>query len=449
MGVVLEQNNNIFPSTVTHEIISENIPEHTPSMVTHSVQNTEELDVGHLHSMVTHQTLLGNSDSYSYLIIDNRLATVNTTEETEDEDNLTYGEMISSCAGADIHSVPHSANNYSQENTVPFQNLSKAAKRRRRRKLQKSFKRSQEILVDDMEDEESILEPSEKQYPKSMVTHLKEETETENVPCSVVAHREYSVDNEKGGIMTSAVGHQTINWAEEMESVDNTDRETIKDAGVLETEDITSETPQFLSLNDEPMSPNIVPTLENQTNPSQSMNPPQSKEKLRKSQKVSRLQRLQRTKERLQEKEKSPSPSLVGSQEEEKEWIEDKITNVDVDIDMNPGATSEQSTSPPSLPEVDIPDNYVEKSFENVMDASNKIYDEKVATKHKLTIERIEQLRKVVIEEIENCEIDKNENRTSSLERTVVSNVRGVIFPLEISIYNSKSEEQTSLDNKD
>merc|ERR1711962_681036 len=245
-----------------------------------------------------------------------------------------------------------------------------------------------------------------------------------------------------------------------MESVDDTNRETIKDAGVLETcllktkedmptEDITSEKPQFLSLNDEPVSPNIIPTLENQTNFSQSMHPPQSKEKLRKSQRVSRLQRLQRTKERLQEKEKSPSPSLVGSQEEEREWIEDKITNVDVDIDMNPGATSEQSTSPPSLPEVDIPDNYVEKSFENVMDASNKIYNEKVATKHKLTIERIEQLRKVVIEEIENCEIDKNENRTSSLERTVVSNVRGVIFPLEISIYNSKSEEQLSLDNKD
>merc|ERR1711962_1441971 len=248
--------------------------EHTPSMVTHSIQNTEELDVGHLHSMVAHQTLLGDSDDYSHLIIDNRLATVNTTEEKEDEDNLTYGEMISSCAGADldgilhsdIHSVPHSANNYSQDNTVPFQNLSKAAKRRRRRKLQKSFKRSQEKLLDDMEDEESTLEPSEKQYPKSMVTHLKEETETENVPCSVVAHREYSVDNEKGGIMTSAVGHQTIDWAEEMESVDDTNRETVKDVGVLETclqktkedmptEDISSETPQFLSLDNGPMSP--------------------------------------------------------------------------------------------------------------------------------------------------------------------------------------------------
>merc|ERR1711962_1733687 len=245
-----------------------------------------------------------------------------------------------------------------------------------------------------------------------------------------------------------------------MESVDDTNRETVKDVGVLETyllktkedmstEDISSETPQFLSLNDGPMSQIIIATPEIQTNHSQSMNPPQSKDKLRKSQRVSRHGRLQRTKERLQEKEKSPSPSLVGSQEEEREWIEDKITDVDVDIDMNPGATSEQSTSPPSLPEVDIPDNYVEKSFENVMDASNKIYDEKVATKHKLTIERIEQLRKVVIEEIENCEIDKNENRTSSLERTVVSNVRGVIFPLEISIYNSKSEEQLSLDNKD
>merc|ERR1712240_811110 len=115
----------------------------------------------------------------------------------------------------------------------------------------------------------------------------------------------------------------------------------------------------------------------------------------------------------------------------------------------NPGATSEQSTSPPSLPNVDIPDNYHEKSFDNVMDASNTIYDEKVATKQKLTIERIEQLRKVVIEEAENCEIDKCENRTSSLERTVFINVRGVIFPLEISIYNSKSEEENSVDNTD
>merc|ERR1711962_1581784 len=209
--VVLEQNDDIYPTTVTHEIITEDIPEHTLSMVTHSLQNTEELDVGHLHSMVTHQTLLGNSDSYSHLIIDNRLATVNTTEEKEDDDNLTYGEMISSCANADldgihpseIESVSHSVHDYSQDNTVPFQNLSKAAKRRRRRKLQKSFKRSQEILVDDMEDEERILEPSEKQYPKSMVTHLKEETETENVPCSVVTHWEYSVDNEKGCLMTS------------------------------------------------------------------------------------------------------------------------------------------------------------------------------------------------------------------------------------------------------
>merc|ERR1711890_142587 len=72
-----------------------------------------------------------------------------------------------------------------------------------------------------------------------------------------------------------------------------------------------------------------------------------------------------------------------------------------------------------------------------------------MATKHKLTIERIEQLKKVVIEEIENSEIDQSENRTSSLEKTVLSNVRGVIFPLEISIYNAKLEEQTCFYNED
>merc|ERR1711962_1509080 len=70
-------------------------------------------------------------------------------------------------------------------------------------------------------------------------------------------------------------------------------------------------------------------------------------------------------------------------------------------------------------------------SFENFINESKQTYHERVADEYKSTIKRIQDLQKLVEEEIGEFEKSKKDIKKSEVI-TVMSNVKGVSFPLEI-----------------
>merc|ERR1712192_141989 len=81
-------------------------------------------------------------------------------------------------------------------------------------------------------------------------------------------------------------------------------------------------------------------------------------------------------------------------------------------------------------------------SFENFINESKQTYHERVADDYKSTIKRIQDLHKVVEEEIGEFEKSRKDVRKSDVIN-VMSNVRGVSFPLEITI-NQKGQKEDS-----
>merc|ERR1719410_42041 len=82
-------------------------------------------------------------------------------------------------------------------------------------------------------------------------------------------------------------------------------------------------------------------------------------------------------------------------------------------------------------------------SFENFITESKQTYHERVADEYKSTIKRIQVLQKLVEEEIGEFEKSKKDTKKSEVI-TVMSNVKGVSFPLEITI-NQKDQAEESL----
>jgi len=82
-------------------------------------------------------------------------------------------------------------------------------------------------------------------------------------------------------------------------------------------------------------------------------------------------------------------------------------------------------------------------SFENFINESKQTYHERVADEYKSTIKRIQDLQKLVEEEIGEFEKSKKDIKKSEVI-TVMSNVKGVSFPLEITI-NQKDQAEESL----
>merc|ERR1711874_368064 len=87
-------------------------------------------------------------------------------------------------------------------------------------------------------------------------------------------------------------------------------------------------------------------------------------------------------------------------------------------------------------------------SFENFIHESKQTYHERVADEYKSTIKRIQDLHKLVEEEIGEFEKSRKDVIMKSEVVTVMSNVKGVSFPLEITI-NQKDENEESLLNKE
>merc|ERR1719357_2119195 len=81
-------------------------------------------------------------------------------------------------------------------------------------------------------------------------------------------------------------------------------------------------------------------------------------------------------------------------------------------------------------------------SFENFINESKQTYHERVADEYKSTIKRIQDLQKLVEEEIGEFEKSKKDIKRSEVI-TVMSNVKGVSFPLEITI-NQKDQAEES-----
>merc|ERR1719458_1805897 len=84
-------------------------------------------------------------------------------------------------------------------------------------------------------------------------------------------------------------------------------------------------------------------------------------------------------------------------------------------------------------------------SFENFINESKQTYHERVADEYKSTIKRIQDLHKLVEEEIGEFEKTRKDVRKSEVI-TVLSNVRGVSFPLEITINQTNQKEDSSLE---
>merc|ERR1712210_374090 len=84
-------------------------------------------------------------------------------------------------------------------------------------------------------------------------------------------------------------------------------------------------------------------------------------------------------------------------------------------------------------------------SFENFINESKQTYHERVADEYKSTIKRIQDLHKLVEEEIGEFEKTRKDVRKSEVI-TVLSNVRGVSFPLEITINQTNQKEDPSLE---
>jgi len=83
-------------------------------------------------------------------------------------------------------------------------------------------------------------------------------------------------------------------------------------------------------------------------------------------------------------------------------------------------------------------------SFENFINESKQTYHERVADEYKSTIKRIQDLQKLVEEEIGEFEKSKKDIKRSEVF-TVMSNVKGVSFPLEITINQKDQAEQSPL----
>merc|ERR1712222_193307 len=121
---------------------------------------------------------------------------------------------------------------------------------------------------------------------------------------------------------------------------------------------------------------------------------------------------------------------------------EDNMIRKEAEIDprrrnIKPASSSALPKSPVGTSSDDEKD-----SFENFINESKQTYHERVADEYKSTIKRIQDLHKLVEEEIGEFEKSRKDVKKSE-NITIMSNVRGISFPLEITI-NQKGHEEGS-----
>jgi len=173
---------------------------------------------------------------------------------------------------------------------------------------------------------------------------------------------------------------------------------------------------------------------------------------------LDRLTKFRRSSKRKKQKivgqlEKSKIPSLVSStdnlEDVDEEEEEDTTGNIKSYTNTDLMSVRKDSVSLLSLPDTegqdDIPDVKQEEVSVETVDTLKEI----ITHDHKTTIERIQKLKKVIEEEIGHFEMEKCGCRSSPLDRTVVSTVGGISFPLQVSIHNTESEAYTGTYSED
>merc|ERR1712088_673223 len=108
--------------------------------------------------------------------------------------------------------------------------------------------------------------------------------------------------------------------------------------------------------------------------------------------------------------------------------------------ERDPRRRNIEAASDPSKSPVGTSDDEKD-SFENFINESKQTYHERVADEYKSTIKRIQDLHKLVEEEIGEFEKSRKDVKKSEVI-TVLSNVRGVSFPLEITINQQNQREE-------
>merc|ERR1719209_2286120 len=114
--------------------------------------------------------------------------------------------------------------------------------------------------------------------------------------------------------------------------------------------------------------------------------------------------------------------------------------------ERDPRRRNIEAASDPSKSPVGTSDDEKD-SFENFINESKQTYHERVADEYKSTIKRIQDLHKLVEEEIGEFEKSRKDVRKSEVI-TVMSNVRGVSFPLEITINQTNQKEDSPFETE-
>merc|ERR1719341_2700547 len=243
----------------------------------------------------------------------------------------------------------------------------------------------------------------------SMVGHQVVEAEESDLPfASMAAHQSFIPEWREEGTVSSGVSHQLFNQEMEEDGIleqevpEKWEGNVEEDAAFEPFVSVGNQIPETESEEDVSLHPRKLPDILEVGEPSTQKH----QERGVKEAEVCRIRKAERDPRRRNiEAASDPSKSPVGTSDDEKD------------------------------------------SFENFINESKQTYHERVADEYKSTIKRIQDLHKLVEEEIGEFEKTRKDVRKSEVI-TVLSNVRGVSFPLEITINQTNQKEDSPLETE-
>merc|ERR1719384_35143 len=262
-----------------------------------------------------------------------------------------------------------------------------------------------------LQDEDEREDDAEPEAWTSMVGHQVVGAEESDLPfASMAAHRSFIPEWREEGTVSSGVSHQLLNQREmeedgvvEQEVPVSWEENLEEDAAFEPFVSVGNQIPEAEREKDVSLHSGKLPDILEVEEPSTQKH----QERGVKEAEVCRIRKAERDPRRRNiEAASDPSKSPVGTSDDEKD------------------------------------------SFENFINESKQTYHERVADEYKSTIKRIQDLHKLVEEEIGEFEKSRKDVIMKSEVVTVMSNVKGVSFPLEIKI-NQKDEKEESLLEKE
>merc|ERR1719384_2244175 len=257
-----------------------------------------------------------------------------------------------------------------------------------------------------LQDEDEREDDAEPEAWASMVGHQVVEAKESDLPfASMAAHRSFIPEWREEGKVSSGVSHQLLNQREMEEDgvveqeVPVSWEENVEEDAVFEPfVSVASQIPEAEREEDVSLHSGKLPDILEVEEPSTQKH----QERGVKETEVCRIRNAERDPRRRNIAASDPSKSPVGTSDDEKD------------------------------------------SFENFINESKQTYHERVADEYKSTIKRIQDLQKLVEEEIGEFEKSKKDIKKPEVI-TVMSNVKGVSFPLEITINQKDQAEESPL----